>query len=144
MTMPHLTHFRVVLSLGMSAIGGTLGLHAYPFPADHAVLALIHVVRPALYAGFTYAYAVLWFTSSFFMASVGVSRVSIFVGGGTRRTAVAALPPYPAPDSREDLFLILGEQQQRTSPARAAQLAWLTIPERGLYTELLVVGTIGS
>lgn len=39
---------------------------------------------------------------------------------------------------------MLGEQHQRTSPARAAQPTWLAIPERGLYTGLLVVGAIGS
>jgi hypothetical protein len=142
--MPHLTHVRVVLSLGVSAVGGTLGLHQYPFPADHAVLALIHVVRPALYAGFAYAYASLWFTSSFFLASIGVSCVSIFVGRGIRRTAAAALPLYPKPENRQDLFLVLGEQHQRTSPIRAAQPSWLVIPERGLYTGIFVVGAIGS
>jgi len=108
------------------------------------VLTLIHLVRPSLNAGFTYAYATLWFTSTFFLASIGLACVSIFVGGATRRTAVAALPPYPAPGGRDDLFLVLGEQHQRTSPARAAQPTWLTIPERGLYTGLLVVGAIGS
>jgi hypothetical protein len=144
MTMPHLTHFRVVLSLGVSAVGGTVGLQQYPFPADHAVIALIHLVRPALFAGFTYAYASLWFTSSFFLASICVSCVSIFVGRGTRRTAAAALPPYPKADTRQDLFLVLGEQHQRTSPVRAVQPSWLTIPERGLYTGIFVVGAIGS
>jgi hypothetical protein len=48
--MPRVTDFRVVLSLGVSALGGTLGLHAYPFPADQAVLALVHLTRPALCA----------------------------------------------------------------------------------------------
>jgi hypothetical protein len=144
MTMASVVNYRVVLSLGVSAIAGALGLHAYPLPTDHAVLTLIHLVRPSLYAGVTYAYATLWFTSSFFLASIGVSCVSIFVGRGTRRAAAAALPPYPAPDGRDDLFLVLGEQHQRTSPARAAQPSWLTIPERGLYTGLLVVGAIGS
>jgi len=46
--------------------------------------------------------------------------------------------------SREHLFLVLGEPHRRTSPVRAAQPSWLTIPERGLYTGILVVGAIGS
>jgi len=53
--MHRVTEYRVGLSLTMSAVVGTLGLHAYPLPGDLAVLALIHVVHPALYAGFTYA-----------------------------------------------------------------------------------------
>jgi hypothetical protein len=142
--MQRVTEYRVVLSLTVSAVGGALGLHAYPFSADAAVLALIHVVRPALYAGFTYAYGTLWFTSVFFVASIGMSFITIFVGRGGRATVTGPLPPYPAPDRREDLFLVLGEQHRRTTPARAAQPSWLSIPERGLYTGILVVGAIGS
>src|SRR5262249_40861294 len=115
-----------------------------PFPAHHVVLALIHVVRPGLFAGFTYAYAGLWFTSVFFLASIGMSCLTIFVGGAGRTAAAAPLPPYPAPGHREDLFVVLGEQHHRTAAERAAQPTWLTIPERGLYTGLLVVGAIGS
>ena len=47
--MHRVTDYRTVLSLGVSAIGGTLGPHAYPFPADHAVLALVPVERPLVY-----------------------------------------------------------------------------------------------
>jgi hypothetical protein len=65
MTMPRVIDSRVVLSLSVSAVAGALGLHQYPFPGDHGVLALIHVVRPALYAGFVYAYASLWCRRSF-------------------------------------------------------------------------------
>ena len=54
------------------------------------------------------------------------------------------LPPYPTPELRQDLFLVLGEQHRRTSPERAANPSWLTIPERGLYTGILIVGAIGS
>jgi hypothetical protein len=123
---------------------GTLGLHEYPFPADRAVLARVHVVRAVLHAGFTYAYATLWFTSAFFVASIGVSCVTIFAGRGSKGTLTAPLPPYPAPEGREDLCLVLREQDRRTSPDRAAQPTWLSIPERGLYTGTLVVGAIGS
>ena len=136
--MHHVTEYRVVLSLTASAVAGALGLHAYPFPGDHPVLVLIHVARPALYAGCTYAYAGLWFTSTFFVASIGMSFVTIFMGRGVRASVTVPLPPYPAPDRREELFLVLGEQHRRTSPERAAQPSWLAIPERGLYTGVLV------
>ena len=142
--MHRMSEYRVVLSLSVSAAGGTLGLHAYPFPADHAILALVHVERPLVYAGFVYAYAVLWFTSAFFSASIAFSSLYIFVGRYARTTRAAALPPYPVPEFREDLFLVLGEQHRRTSPVRATVPTWLSIPERGLYTGILIVGAIGS
>ena len=138
------TEYRAVLSLGVSAIGGTLGLHTYPFPGDHAVLALVHLERPLLYAGFTYTYAALWFSSTFFLASIGLSCVHIFVGRHARAAAVGPLPPYPTPEQRDDLFVVLGERHHRTAPTGAERPTWLAIPERGLYTGILVVGAIGS
>ena len=108
------------------------------------MLALVHGVRPVVYAGFSYVYATLWFTSAFFVASIGISCVMIFSGRGSKLTVTAALPPYPAPERREALCLVLGEQHRRTSPKRGAQPSWFAIPERGLYTGILVVGATGS
>ena len=139
-----LLEYRGVLALSVSAVGGTFGLRAYPFPADQALLALIHLERPLLFAGLTYTYAALWFSSSFFLASIGFSCLYIFVGSSRRNSVTAPLPPYPAPEQRQDLCVVLGEQHHRTSPARVEQPSWLTIPERGLYTGILVVGAIGS
>ena len=39
---------------------------------------------------------------------------------------------------------MLGEQHQRTAPDPTPQPRWLTIPERGLYTGLMIVGAIGT
>ena len=121
--MRGVTDQRVVLCLGVSAVGWHARVARLPIPADHAIFVLVHLARPGLYAGFTYAYATLWFTSSFSLATIGVACVHIFVGRGTRRTAVESPSAYPAPDRREDLFLLLGEQHQRTSRARAAHVA---------------------
>jgi hypothetical protein len=52
------------------------------------------------------------------------------------------LPPYPA--SKEQLELVLGEIHQPKRPGPAAHPRWLTIPERGLYTGIAVVGATGS
>jgi hypothetical protein len=142
--MRRLTEYRVVLSLAVSAVAGAVGLHVCPFPGDHVILALVRLERPLIYAGFAYTYAALWFSSAFFVASIGVSCLYIFVAREGRAALLAPLPPYPAPEQRDDLFLILGEQHRRTSPERATTPTWLTIPERGLYTGLLVVGAIGS
>ena len=99
-TLHRVTEYRVVFSLTASTVGGALGLHAYPFPADHPVLALIHVTRPALYAGCTYAYAGLWFTSTFFVASIGMSFVIIFYrarGSGDRHGSASAVSSSRTP-----------------------------------------------
>jgi len=40
--------------------------------------------------------------------------------------------------------LVLGERRHRTSAECIERPDWLTIPERGPYTHILVVGAIGS
>jgi hypothetical protein len=142
--MRFLVEYRIVLSLAASAIGGAVGLHTCPFPAENVILALVRLERPLVYAGFAYTYAALWFSSSFFVASIALSCLYIFVARDGRTTFRAPLPPYPAADHRDELLLVLGEQHHRTSPERAAAPTWLTIPERGLYTGLFIVGAIGS
>jgi hypothetical protein len=133
-----------VLSLACSAILGVIGLHTWPFPADNVFLALIQARQPTIYAGFSYTYATVWFSTPFLVLSSGFSFLYIFVARWDRPTRSQPLPPYPAPETREDLFLILGERHRQTSPQRASVPTWLTIPERGLYTGMVIVGAIGT
>jgi len=139
-----LAEYRLLLSLAASALAGAVGLRVYPFPHDNALLDMIRIARPSIHAMFTYTYATLWFTTPFFVASAVLSFLYIFVARRDRRPVYADLPPYPPPETRQDLFLVLGEQHHRTTPGRSAQPSWLVIPERGLYTGMLVVGAIGS
>lgn len=142
--MRWLIEYRFVLSLAASAVAGVLGLHAWPFPTDNPILGLIAVEQPGVYAGFTYMYAVLWFSTPFFAATIGCSMIYIFVVRWDRPRTPQPLPPYPAPEHREDLFVVLGEQHYRTSAKAAVEPRWLTIPERGLYTGIVIVGAIGT
>jgi hypothetical protein len=142
--MQSLLEYRIVLSLTVSAVAGTTGLQSYPFPSDNLILALIHIEAPVVYAALSYTYAGLWFSTSFLLASVVFSLVFIFAGRRDRPPAYQALPPYPVPEKRKELFLVLGEQHVRTAPVRANDPSWLIVPERGLYTGTLVVGAIGS
>jgi hypothetical protein len=142
--MQSLLEYRIVLSLALSSVAGTTGLQAFPFPSDNLILALVHAQQPFVYAIFSYTYTALWFSSSFLMASVVFSLVFIFAGRRDRPPTYQALPPYPPPEKRKELFLVLGEQHVRTAPVRANAPSWLTVPERGLYTGTLIVGAIGS
>lgn len=136
--------WRFVVSLAVSAGVGVLGLHVWPFPDADPILGLIQAMRPGLYAAFTYAYAAAWFTTPLVAINVCLSFVYIFVARAERRPALHALPPYPPPSQREDLFLVLGEQHHATTPRRASAPQWLTIPERGLYTGMAIVGAVGT
>lgn len=135
---------RVLISLMTSAVVGALGLHVWPYPANHALLDLIAVQRPVVAATFAYTYTALWFSTPFFTSSLVLAFLYIFVARFDRQPAPQALPPYPNPATREDLFLVLGEQHHRTIKGRAVTPTWLVVPERGLYTGTLIVGAIGS
>ena len=136
--------YRFVVSLALSAVVGTVGLHLRPFPADNLLLALIYARRPTLYAELSYTYATLWFTTPFLGISGVCAWLYIFVIRTDHRRAAQPLPPYPAPEDRDDLFLVLGEQHRRASTERASEPRWLVIPERGLYTGMVIVGAIGT
>ena len=72
--MRFLVEYRFVLSLACSAILGVIGLHTWPFPADNVFLALIQARQPTIYAGFSYTYATVWFSTPFLVLSSGLSQ----------------------------------------------------------------------
>ena len=135
---------RFVISLALSVVVGVSRLQTWPFPHENAILGLIGMSRPAVYASFCYAYATVWFSSPFFLFNIVFSLTYIFTGRSDRQTRSAPLPPYPTSASRADLFLVLGEQHHHVSPLPAAQPRWLAIPERGLYSGMLIVGAVGT
>ena len=86
----------------------------------------------------------MWFSTPFVMLHALASLVFIY-GRGSRRPALSdALPPYPDPATRDNLYLVLGEQRQRSVPEPAPQPRWLVIPEAGLYTGIAIVGAVGT
>jgi hypothetical protein len=132
---------------GVSAIlaiaAGYLALDYWPFPERNALLQLILLQEPSLYYGIKYAYQAMWFTTPYIICSVMGSFVYIFVRHD-RPLGLAKLPIYPDPVRRENLFLVLGEGHHAKRPEPAEAPGWLTIPERGLYTGVMVLGAIGS
>jgi hypothetical protein len=100
--------YRFVLSPGLAAPVGAAGLRVWPFPADHPLLGLIAVNRPALYAAFLFAYATVWFITPSLVINIVSSFAYIFVAPADQAVRPSPLPPYPRPEHRDDLFLILG------------------------------------
>ena len=142
--MRTLVEYRFVVSMAGSALLGVGGLTLWPFPAGNLFLDAIANERPAVHAAFTYTYATLWFTTPFFVLNVGCSLLYIFVARWDRPETADSLPPYPPPATRNDLFVVLGEQHHQTTAGPAPQPRWLVIPERGLYTGMAIVGAVGT
>src|SRR5574338_265322 len=135
---------RTLLAMVVAACVGTWGLSAYPAQPDNPFLALIQLERPFVFHVLTYGYATLWFTTPFLAASVVTSLIAIVAYRRPRLTRGRALPPYAEPDTRPTPALVLGESHFAHAPGRAPAPTWLTIPQRGLYTGVMVLGAVGS
>ena len=91
------------------AIGATLRVRL-GWPADDPVLGLIQLYRPALYQTLYVTYCILLVTTPYWVCALIGSLAYIFIGNVRRRVTPGALPPYPAPAARAQLYVVLGEQ----------------------------------
>ncbi|WP_291990042.1 TraM recognition domain-containing protein [Luteitalea sp.] len=135
---------RAVLALLVAGVVGTWGLHAFPVPTDNPFLALIAARRPHVFAVLSYGYATMWFTTTYLMASIVASLVTIVVFRTMPPVAYRPLPAYPEPEERPAPTLVLGETHEISAPGRAPEPTWLTIPQRGLYTGIMILGAVGT
>jgi hypothetical protein len=107
-------------------------------------LVLIAVNAPLVYRGLYVGYVAVLFATPYFAASVAIALSYIFAVRRDRALPPGALPAYPEPSKRENLFLILGEQHHATRPEPSPEPRWLTIPARGLFTGVAVIGAVGA
>jgi hypothetical protein len=83
-----------------------------------------------------------WVLTPYFAASLMMSLVAIVAYRRAPSARVRPLPPYPHPEVRAKLMLVLGETHFHTLPGRAPSP--LTIPQRKLYTGTMILGAVGT
>jgi hypothetical protein len=142
--MRSLIEARVLIAMTIAAGIGTYGLRTFPARSDQVFLSVIEARRPDVYYGLVYGYAALWYATPFCIASLLGSLLTIVVYRGTPSARFRSLPPYPRPEDRQTPCLVLGEAHYPTRPGRAPAPSWLTIPQRGLYTGLMILGAVGT
>jgi len=130
--------------LALAAAAAVIGFYRWPFPEGHPMLQLVLWQKPHLFWGIKYAYWTMLFTTPYILVSVAGSLVYIFVVRADRTVALAKLPKYPDAAERSALFLVIGEIHHPKRPEPAPHPEWLIVPERGLYTGIIVFGAIGS
>jgi hypothetical protein len=135
---------RTVIAMVLATGVGVLGVHAYPIDRGNVYLQLIELRDPAVFFVLVYGYATLWFTTPFFALSVVTSLATIVVYRYPTSERAKPLPPYVPPERRSTPSLVLGEAHFETNTGRAPAPSWLTIPQRGLYTGVMVVGAVGT
>jgi hypothetical protein len=126
-----------------SATGMTL-YFLLPFPEGNLFLRVIALRAPLVYMGAKYSYTVMLFTTPYIILSILLSGLYIFALKARRRVSPSRLPVYPDPLKRDNLFLVVGEVHNPRKPTPAENPRWLTIPERGLYTGIAILGAVGT
>lgn len=139
----HLAARGLVAMIAAAGVGAW-GVHAYPVSGDEPFLALIALQKPFVFDVLTYGYAALWFTTPFFAASLVTSVLAIVASRCPGAARSRPLPPYPLPETRPTAALVLGEAHLPRIPGPAPEPVWLTIPQRGLYTGVMVLGAVGT
>ena len=134
---------RDIAAILLSLVLGVTALHRWPFPDENALLALIHLERSELFAALRLTYTCMLFSTPYIALSILFSSVYIFVPS-RRRPEVPVLPPYPDVKDRKAPFLVIGEIHDSKRPVPVEAPRWLVIPERGLYTGVIVFGAIGT
>jgi len=142
--MRRMVENRNVTSAALALGAGIISLHRLPFPDANVLLRFVLLEKPYLFYGIKYAYLGMLFSTPYILFSVLLSLAYIFVIRQRPRTALAKLPPYPEPSRRDRLYVVVGEIHHPKRPEPAEHPHWLAIPERGLYTGIMIFGAIGT
>jgi hypothetical protein len=135
---------RVFISAILAMAAGAFLFYTHPFPDEQIFLHVISLRAPHAFLTFKYLYYALLFTTPYLVCSTALSGLYIFTLKARRTISPGRLPQYPDPSKRDDLFLVVGEVHNPRKPVPAKAPYWLTIPERGLFTGIAILGAIGS
>src|SRR5919108_4577946 len=139
-----LVDMRGLTAMAIAAATGVWGGTTYPPAADNVFLQLIALREPIIFRALMHGYAALWFSTSFMAASLVLSIAAIVAYRRAPTPRTRSLPRYPKPETRPAPMLVLGETHHHTTPGPAPQPTWLTIPQRGLYTGVMILGAVGT
>jgi TraM recognition site of TraD and TraG len=139
-----LVAMRGLMAMMLATAVGAWGLYTHPVDMADPFLGLIEARSPGMFTVLVYGYAALWFSTPFFGASLVLSLLAIMASRHAPRVRSRSLSRYSQPEDRPAPTLVLGETHFETTHGRAPRPAWLTIPQRGLYTGVMVVGAVGT
>ena len=147
-TLDRLLSWRLVTALVLAALALAWSAAARPFPApgDVPLLDLIEFEDPGFYAVIRTWHLVMPSVLAFISVMVVTSSYRLWFGSRTRdrRPGRGTLPRWPTSPDDASPSLVVGEVHHPTEPREIRRPAWLTIPERGLYTGVAIFGAVGT
>ena len=144
--LERLRHSQLLVVAALSAITGLYLYFAFPLPLQQPLLRFAAEKVPTPFHFIVWSWTVFLFTTPAILYATLLSLffVHVYRAADSPKAAAGELPPYVAPEEREDLYVVLGEVHHPTERRRVADPTWLTIPDRGLYTGMACFGAIGS
>jgi hypothetical protein len=139
-----LLEHRFLVAAGFGAAIGAMLRPLLALRADDPILRYVALEASFLYRIFICSWWLFLSTTPFILLSIGFSLIYVHCYGERAGAVAGPLPPFPAPERRNELFLILGEVHQATLPEPAPTPRWLKLPEKGLYTGIAAIGSTGS
>lgn len=139
-----LVEYRVLLSFGLSVACGIVLQTIFPICESDPLLRLIATERPAIYQGLVWSYTAFLYSTPFLISSILFSLTYVHFYAPETNQSAGYLPVFPDSSTRRELFLIVGEVHEQLTPEPSPVPRWLSLPERGLYTGVAVIGAIGS
>ena len=132
------------LLAGAAVVAGWWIWVPFPAPGADPVVDFVALHSPRLHAAIR-----TWHYAGPGLAVIGVWSVAASVGRvwfvrvrpGRRR---GKLPAWPVDDDAPAPAVVVGEVHHPVAAREVSDPGWLTIPERGLYTGVLICGAIGS
>src|SRR6202045_3996585 len=115
-----------------------------PFPDTNLFLHVMALRSSSAFLFFKYSYTLFLYTTPYIACSVLLSGVYIFTLKAARKIRAGKLPLYPDPAKRTELSVVVGELHHPRTRMPSETPSWLTIPERGLFTGIAIVGAVGS
>ena len=120
-------------------------LAPWPAPGAVPILDLVELRNPGAYL----LLRAWWFLAPLLTgATLAAGAMSAWTvwgpGAGRQAGAKGSLPPDPFDPSSEEISLTVGELHHPTDAAESPSPSWLSIPSRGLFTGVCIVGAVGS
>jgi TraM recognition site of TraD and TraG len=139
-----LLHSRQLVACFLAAATGMALYFRAPFPEGNLFLQVMAARSVAAFLFFKYSYTLFLYTTPLIAFSVLFSGMYIFALKARAPIHAGKLPPYPEPGERRELSLVLGEVHHPRKQIPSEKPYWLTIPERGLFTGIAIIGAVGS
>ena len=118
-----------------------------PFPSldEHPILALVQYHTPDFFTAMLWWYYLSPFVAVMLCGVISVTVWKVWLEGRRRDFApFAKLPPWPLSADQQAPAIVIGEVHHPVEAREIFSPSWLTIPERGLYTGVVIFGAVGS